>query len=328
MTILIIILIPLLLFLIAQGYVYVISFFSPYHKRPAFDEPLVGEQYEAVAEDIYRISHIMQRYAFEEVMIHAQDGTLLYGRYYHLKDGAPITILFHGYRSHPYRDCSGGHALARKMGFNTLVVDQRAHGRSSGRTITFGIKERFDCLCWINYLNHRFGTQIPIILSGLSMGAATVLMAADLNLPDNVCCILADSPYSAPTAIIEKVCADKNYPVPFCRPFLHMGALLSGRFRLNSASAIQAVRKAQIPILLIHGEDDRFVPCQMSLEIAANCASRVELATFPDAGHGLCYMSDPLRYELVVTHFLQTIPRIKNHINPTYIENLHRNMAP
>ncbi len=312
--------------LLGSWYTYNVSFFSPKSRRPSATDPIKGEQYEAVSEHIVRISNIMQRIPFDEVTIRSYDGTPLYGRYYHRKDGAPIEILFHGYRSHPYRDCSGGHALARKMGFNTLVVDQRAHGASGGHTICFGVKERKDCLCWTNYLNERFGAETPIVLSGLSMGAATVLMSASLNLPSNVVCIIADSPYSTPSAIIEKVCRDLHYPVGLCRPFLHLGALIYGGFQLNGCTAKQSVRQARVPILLIHGEDDLLVPYRMSLEIAAQCASPVEVATFPGAGHGLSYMIDPIRYETVVYDFLKSIPELDNAIDPMYIENLKRNI--
>ena len=157
------------------------------------------------------------------------------------------------------------------------------------------------------------------------MGAATVLMTANLELPSNVVCMIADSPYSSPFDIIMKVCKDEGLPGTLCAPFLHLGARLYGGFRLNSSCAKNAVKNAQIPILLIHGEDDRFVPCQMSLEIAANCASRVELVTFPGAGHGLSYLMDPLRYEKAVCHFLQSIPELQNAIDSGYISNLYEN---
>ncbi|MBR3973286.1 MAG: alpha/beta fold hydrolase [Oscillospiraceae bacterium] len=308
----------IVLILLISWYTYKTAFFSPKSKRYTPDDPLEGKQYEAVADNIHRIAHIMERYSFEPVTIESYDGLKLYGRYYHMKDGAPVEILMHGYRSHAYRDCSGGHALARKMGFNTLVIDQRAHGKSEGHTICFGVKERFDCLSWIRYANARFGDDTPIILSGLSMGAATVLMASGLDLPSNVACIMADSPYSAPCAIIEKVCADRRYPVALCRPFLHLGVLLYGGFRLNACTAMDAVSHAKVPILLIHGDADHFVPCSMTPEIARCCASRVEVQIFPDAGHGLCYMTDPIRYEHVVCDFLCSIPSLHDTIDKDY----------
>ena len=281
-----------------------------------------GDQYVDVTENIFRISHIMERIPHQQVTVKSHDGLTLYGRYYHVRDGAPLEILFHGYRSHPYRDCSGGHALSRKMGFNALVVDQRAHGKSDGTTICFGIKERFDVLSWIHYANDRLCGGSPIILSGLSMGAATVLMSTSLELPENVCCIIADSPFSAPSTIIEKVAADRHLPVALCRPFIYLGAALYGRLNLLEMTAIRAVRNAKIPILLIHGEADRYVPYEMSLEICAACASRVEVATFPYAGHGLCYMIDPKRYEQIVYDFLCSVPMLKDTIAPSFVKQL------
>lgn len=311
--------------LLGSYYAYSVAFYSPAHKRTSPADPLVGDPYEAVSEDLNRICSIMQRYTCEDVTISAYDGIPLHGRYYRFKDNAPLQILFHGYRSHPYRDCCGIHSLARKMGYNVLVVDQRAHGDSGGNTICFGIKERYDCLYWADYAQKRFGSNIPIILSGLSMGAATVLMAADLPLSENVVCIIADSPYASPAAIIEKVSTDRHYPTLLLRPFLHLAAWIFGRFRLTASTAIRSVRGAKVPILLFHGEDDRFVPCDMSLEIAANCASRVELVTFPGAGHGLSYISDPIRYEKAVYHFLSSIPALKGTVDEAYIAQLNEN---
>lgn len=314
-----------LLILLISFYTYRVAFYSPPGKRNNLDDPLVGAQYRAVSEHIYRISHIMERIPCEELEICSFDGCKLFGRYYHVSDSAPLEILFHGYRSCAFRDCSGGHALSRKMGFNALVVDQRAHGRSGSNTITFGIRERQDCLCWIEYANQRFGADTPIILSGLSMGAATVLMAAGLKLPENVSCIMADSPYSAPSAIIEKVCADRHYPVALCRPFIHLGAWLFGRFKLNACTAKDAVKHSAVPILLIHGEDDRLVPCPMSQEIADCCASEATVHTFPDAGHGLCYLIDPIRYEKVIYDFLKSVPTIAPMISEKFTQQIYEN---
>lgn len=313
----------LILILLISYYIYRRAFYSArkHHTQP--HDPIHGSQYQAVSEHLERITGIMERYPYEAVTIESFDGLTLKGRYYHLADGAPLEILMHGYRSHPYRDCAGGHALAQKMGFNTLVIDQRAHGDSSGRTITFGIKERMDCLSWIHWANNRFGQQTPIILSGLSMGAATVLMTADLDLPDNVACIMADSPYSSPAAIIEKVCADMHYPVALCRPFLHLGARIFGNLRLHDASALEAVQHSRIPILLIHGEEDHFVPCAMSREIAAAGGSAVRFCTFPQAGHGLAYLTDPERYEKIVLEFMQSVPAVADFICEDFIKHYY-----
>lgn len=310
------------LILVISYYTYRECFYSPPGKHNTPYDPLVGEQYQAVGDTIFRVSSIMERYPYEDVAITAHDGTPLRGRYYHFRDGAPLVILCHGYRSSALRDCCGGHALVKKMGFNALVIHQRCHGDSGGRTITFGIRERRDLLGWIEYSNRRFGDQTPILLFGLSMGAATVLMGNALGYPDNVACIMADSPYSAPGDIILKVCKDRGYPPKLCYPFIYLGAMLYGHFRLDTCTAVEAVRHARVPILLIHGEDDRLVPCRMSEVIRAACASPVTVCTFPGAGHGLSYMTNPARFEGIVFDFLNKIPEI----SPMICEDFKKSM--
>ena len=202
--------------------------------------------------------------------------------------------------------------MAHRFGFNVLAVDQRAHGRSDGTTITFGVLERYDCLYWAKYAAQHLSNGAPLLLSGLSMGAATVLMAAELPLPKEVVGILADCPYSSPRNIIKKVCKDRKIPPTLAYPFVYLGARLFGRFDLNASSAVHAIPHAKVPILLYHGEDDRYVPCEMSRMIYTVNTQNCFLHTFPVAGHGLCYITDPLRYEKVTCDFLKDIPELAN----------------
>lgn len=306
-TILLIILFILLSVLLTAYISYRMAFHSP--KRPDADTvPMpVGEQYDKVRPGIAKSVDEMLARPFESVTITSHDGKKLYARYYHTADKAPVQIFFHGYKSNAFLDCCGGSKLAAKLGQNALVVDQRSHGQSEGNTITFGILERRDCLTWIQYAIDRFGDDVKILLSGLSMGAATVLMAADLNLPDNVVGIMADCPYSSPRNIIQKVCGDMHLPARIMYPFVKLGARIFGGFHLEESSALSAVTKAGIPILLIHGEDDHFVPCDMSREIHKACASQIVFETIPGAGHGLSYMVAPEKYEEVTVKFIKSV---------------------
>ncbi|MCH5171696.1 MAG: alpha/beta hydrolase [Erysipelotrichales bacterium] len=242
---------------------------------------------------------------YERVYIKAKDDIKLSARYYHVKDGAPLQIQFPGYKGSSIRDFCGGNKLARELGFNVLLVDQRAHGMSEGHTITFGIKERYDCLSWIDYALERFGKDVSIYLAGVSMGGATVLMASEFNLPTNVHGIVADCPFTTPPAVIKKVCKDMHYNPRIMYPFIYLGALLFGHFKLNSANSAEAVKNTNIPILLIHGEDDKIVPCEMSKEIKNNCNSYSKLYTFPNAGHGISYIIDNVQYKQIATSFFK-----------------------
>lgn len=298
----------LILILILSGciYTYIICFHVP---RKHYEDPyqrVNTPQFRSVQHLLDQSTKILESTHCEEVTITSYDGLKLHGRYYAVRDGAPVIIAFHGYRSAALRDCAIGFSLGLKYGYNVLAVDQRAHGMSEGHVITFGIKERYDCRSWISYIKDRFGEDRLVILIGISMGAATVLMAADLDLPANVKGIIADSAYSSPADIIRKVCRDIGYPVKLTYPFVRLGARIFGSFDLGAASAVRSANNTNLPILLIHGEKDLFVPCEMSRKIHAN-TSNAQLYTFPDAGHGLSYLTDPSRYESICLEFMKDI---------------------
>ncbi len=295
---------PLLAVVVILGslYAYCRAFYS---SKKEFDYRYIpiGEGHEKERRRIGQLIDILESVSPErEVSIRSYDGTRLVGRYYHVRDGAPLHIQFHGYRSSGYRDFCSGTELGEAIGYNLLTVDQRANGKSGGRSITFGIREKYDCKAWAEFAAREFGADTPIFLSGISMGAATVLMAGELELPSNVVGIFADCPYSTPEAIIKKVCSeDMGLPAALVYPFVQLGALLFGRFRIRGGP-LDAVKNTRLPILLLHGEADDFVPCDMSREIAA-VGKTVELHTFPEAGHGLSFIVDEPRYRQLTKEF-------------------------
>ena len=282
---------------------YLYAYYSPNrHQNNPYMDPN-GKLYSPKTE-IYGLIRDMESLPFESVWIRSRDGLRLHGRYYHVRDGAPLQIQFHGYRGHPLRDFCGGNKLAREAGLNTLVIEERAHCESQGHTISFGINERYDCLSWAKYAATRWpGT--PISLAGISMGAAIVLMASDLPLPEEVKGILADCGYTSPRAIIKKVCWSLPKKFRLLYPFTSLSARLFGPFDPDAGSAVGAVSNTTLPILLIHGEADDFVPCAMSREIKEACKGPVQLETFPGAGHGASYLTDPERYREIVLDFLR-----------------------
>ena len=306
MTVFIILLILALLVLGAMYYVYRMAFHPVPIKGDRSAKALNNPQFRAQRDHINQLIADMEARPYELVSIVARDGVRLTGRYYHQADGAPLDIGFHGYRGSPIRDFSGGAKCSFEAGHNVLLVNERSQNGSEGRCITFGILEHQDCLEWITYANERFGSP-DMIIFGVSMGAATILMAAGLDLPDNICGIIADSPYSTPLDIICEVGKEMHIPAPVTAALAIGAARIFGGFDLRAASAAEAVKKAKAPILIIHGENDHFVPCGMSSIIAQNCASPVQLETFPNAEHGLSYLTDTPRYERLVQEFIKEV---------------------
>lgn len=263
------------------------------------------DQFDAVHEGIEKSIARMAARPYESITITSFDGSKLFARYYHVADNVPVHIMFHGYKSSSILDCSGMSHFAQQLGHNAIVVDQRSHGQSEGSVITFGIKERKDCQAWIQYAIKRFGNDVPIMLFGLSMGASTVLMVNDLELPKNVKGIIADCPYSSPKEIIMKVAKEMHFPPHIMLPFVWLGGCLFGHFNLFESSAIEAIKTSEIPILILHGNTDELVPCDMSRKMLLSGAKDITLELFEGAGHGLSYIILPDKYEKTVVKFMK-----------------------
>jgi len=266
-----------------------------------------GEQYEPYNEGIRKAIEKMLPVPYEELAVTSYDGLNLYGKYYQLAEQAPLILFFHGYRSSSIRDGNGIFELCSKYGYNILMVDQRAHGKSEGKMISFGIRERYDVLSWINHVTNHMGPEIPIVLAGISMGAATVLMASNLNLPDNVKGIMADCSYSSPKAILRSVMKSLKLPDRIFYPLAKWSARIYGGLDIEETSAREAVAESKVPILFIHGDDDRFVPCSMSQECYDACASEKKLVFVKSAGHGISYCVDGKLYEKEVQEFTRKV---------------------
>lgn len=235
------------------------------------------------------------------------DGLKLAARYYD-NNSKNTVILFHGYRSSAARDFSCAVKMYMSFGFNVLLCDQRSHGRSEGVLITFGVKERQDVLVWTEYAIEKLGAE-KIVLGGISMGATTVLLSLPLGLPQNVKAAVVDCGFTSPIDIIKKVARDSFKINPtLILPLLNVFCKIFGKFSLYGVNTKDAVKDAAIPIMIIHGKADNFVPCSMSEE-TFECCNKTEckLLTVEKAQHGLSYLVDPESVNNNIKHFLSKI---------------------
>ncbi len=266
---------------------------------------LTGPDYDCFHDKMLDLIDSARKIPHEDVYITSYDGLKLYGRLYVREENAPVHIQFNGYRGNGIRDFAGGLQLALSVGDNVILVDQRAHGKSDGHNICFGVKERYDVMSWIEFARSRFGGDVRIWLEGVSMGAATVLMASDLNLPDNVRGIVADCPYSSPVDIIMKVGGDLTGLKHVTYPFLMIAARLFAHINIRSSSAIRSVAETQIPILLIHGTGDNFVPFEMSESLYAANPDMITFVPIAGAPHAISYLVDCEKYTGAYHEFLK-----------------------
>ncbi len=243
----------------------------------------------------------------KEYTITSHDGLTLYGKYYEYAPGAPLELMFHGYRGNAERDLCGGVQRAFSLGHSALIVDQRASCHSDGNIISFGVNEHRDCLAWLDFAIQTFGPDVRIILTGISMGATTVLLAAGTKLPENVIGVLADCGFTSAKEIIQLVTKMMKMPPRLSYPFVWLGARVFGHFDLSVSDAPKALAHCSVPVIFFHGEDDDFVPCYMSKANFDSCPSRKRLVTIPGAGHGLSYLVDPEGYLRAMREFFDPI---------------------
>ena len=243
----------------------------------------------------------IDRSRYEEVAITAFDGVRLVGHYRKAENAVRTVICFHGWRSNWYEDYGIVSGFLESNGCSVLYVEQRGQNASGGDSMGFALLERYDCVSWVNYVV-SLGDGLPIYLSGISLGAATVMMAAGLGLPDQVHGISADCGFTSPEAI-WKYSAEKYLHLPYTN-FRKQTVRALCRRKLDSEdcsySATQALAAAKVPVLFIHGTADCLVPIEMTYQNYLACASPKRLLIVPGADHGMSYIVDRERYEKTV----------------------------
>lgn len=268
------------------------------------DLPDVNDQYgpEQFHEYMWRMKHWLlaaytDRGQFFETRSH--DGLRLTAHYIPPEgEMRGIFLMVHGFRSCGFHDFSGAVYDITKLGFGCMVIDQRAHCLSEGDTVCFGAMERYDVLEWTKLLEREF-PGIPVILDGISMGGATVMAAAALDLPANVRGIIADCGYTSIRAIFNKVIRQHfHLPVFPLVPLANLYCRIKNGFDFDTIRNTEFLAQAKVPVLLAHGVRDELVPYCMAEEIYAAVKDKidVELVASQEAGHGLSYLYDNEQY--------------------------------
>lgn len=275
-----------------------ITFYAKRPKEEVTDEMRIppGPIYEPHREAMLNWMKETRKIPHEEVSITSFDGLTLRGKYYEYEKGAAIELMFPGYRGEAERDLCGGVQRCFSLKRSALVVDQRACGASEGNVITFGINEHRDCLAWVDFMISHFGKDVKIILTGISMGAATVLIASGEKLPENVIGVIADCGFTSAKDIIKKVIRDMKLPPELAYPFVKLGARIFGGFDLEEKSPVEAVKNCTVPVFFAHGDNDAYVPFYMSEENYKACPAKKKFLRIEGAGHGLGYLIAPNDY--------------------------------
>lgn len=212
-------------------------------------------------------------------------------------------IAVHGYkRDHHYMENIG--RKYAEQGFQVLLPDLQGHGDSEGRYIGMGKLECEDMKLWIDYILKK-DPQAQIVLHGISMGAATVMMTAGEKLPANVKCIVEDCGYADAYQLFKDELQQRFGMKEF--PLLTLAEIIGrqkAEYSFKEAKPLEAVKKAKVPMLFIHGSKDTFInPADMDMLYEA-CASKKERLLIEGAPHAKAYLLQPDLYFAKVFEFV------------------------
>ena len=214
-------------------------------------------------------------------------------------------IVAHGYHENASRMASYIR-MFHEAGYNVLAPDDRGSGRSGGHYVTFGWLDRLDYVKWCHRIVRHQGTKARIALFGVSMGAATVMMTSGEKLPPQVKAVVADCGYASVHDELATQLEDQ-FHVPQ-EPLLTLArgvARIKVGFDFNDASVTKQLHKNHLPIFIIHGENDHFVPTKMGYENYAAANAPKQLWIVKNAGQAMAYYEHPQEYRKRVLTFLE-----------------------
>ena len=295
----------LLLILVSGGYMFFVACRRRKELPWLVEEEMQKTHYREYYQYILIGADFFKKHNAQEVKIKSYDGLILSGLWVPAENPKGTIILAHGYRSSKFLDFGLALKFYHDWGMNLLVPDQRAHGNSEGKYITFGVRESRDMVSWIRYHNQTHG-ELPVILSGLSMGASTMLYLADQDLPENVKGIIADCGFTSPKAILSSVFRSViHLPAGPTLIGAELFARLFAGFSLTEKDTRESLKNSKIPVFMVHGLADDFVPCEMTQEGYAACTGEKELLLVEGAAHGVSFLVDRPRYTAEIVKFLE-----------------------
>ncbi len=240
--------------------------------------------------------------SFEKIILETADKLKLEALYLTTDSAVKGTVvLFHGHHSNRL-GVLGESEMFRKMGYNTLLPDFRAHGNSEGNTCTIGYEEAEDVKLAYDYIKNK--GEKNIILWGISMGAAAITKAVnDYQLQPKK--IILEMPYGSLQDAVEGKLSTMHLPKqPLASLLTFWGGAEHGFWAFNMKPT-EYVKKINIPVLMQWGKNDPRVTKKEIDEIYNNILSAKKLVIYDNCGHESLYTKENDKWLKEVNDFLQ-----------------------
>lgn len=268
-------------------------------------EYLMGPDFLGYVKDRNAHRALLKKLPFEQLYLKAEDGISLAGYYYVNPSNIGRTaVLIHGHSSNGYEGYASVGLKYIHHGYNVLLMDNRACGSSEGKWCTFGIMESRDTLRWVKYLAKE-NPDDKIIIHGTSLGGASACMMSDMDLPEQVKAIVSDCAFANIRQQLEYIIPQIMH-VRIKLTLLQVLAMFHHETGLSvdAQSPLESVKHAKVPMLFIHGEEDRYVLKENALKLYDACGNEKQLLLIPGAGHAASHYIGKDQYETALFQFL------------------------
>ena len=254
----------------------------------------------------------VEDYGYEKHYIVSDRGQKLVGYLMKAKEQSDVYVFgAHGYRSYGKKEFCGFAQYYLSRGVNVFFPDHIASGESEGTHCTFGYYEKEDCMKWLGYMRDNFGSDIKIILHGVSMGSATVcMMSGRDDLPENVKYTVADCGFTTAKALFKFKMDGLGIPDVGLLRGVNLANKINHGFDFRDIAPVESVAKAKVPMFFVHGKDDNLVPSFMAQELYESCGSEYkDILIVEGADHAQAHVGGKEAYEEKMDEFMEKFIR-------------------
>ncbi len=241
----------------------------------------------------------------EKVSIKSLDGLNLSGMFIHGNENKDKTLLVsHGITS----GIPASYKYARpfiERGWNVLLIYHRRHSDSEGKYSTMGYYEKHDLLSWIEFIKEKVVDNSTIGIHGESMGASSALLTA--NMTNQIDFIIADCGFSSFHELLLYKFKRSKMPLFPLVDITYRYTKFIAKFNVKDVNPIESIKDSGIPVLFIHGKEDKFVPTFMSENMYKETKGYKEIYLVDDAAHAQSIFVDYETYKNKMMNFVDKV---------------------
>ena len=249
------------------------------------NDPLTSDYYDISRERLLQAREEIKKIPYREVAVTAADGARLVANYYDL--GKENTVIFmHGFHSHPFSTFSTLALSMMEKGYNVLFPFERAHAKSGGKYITYGWKEQYDLLKWIDFVDTET-TAKNVLVYGVSMGGTTVGLASDKIACPKVKALVVDCAFTGIDSLLDNLVKTMHLPGKIFLPGMKRRIKRRMGMTLDQFDMTDSIRNDKLPTFFVYGEKDFLVSRESFDETYAACPAEKEAFIAPESGHAV-----------------------------------------